>query len=107
MSTHRSSTFIGTWFVVLTIIATLSSAAGAQDRQEERATYVLGVNDQLTIMALDADEISGKSYRVGSEGEITVPMIGRFKVAGMTAEQLESALASALERYIRYPKLAV
>src|SRR5882762_10901057 len=83
------------------------STAGAQNSTEERSGSILGPNDQITIRALDAEEISDKTYRVGSDGDLTVPMIGRLKAVGLTAGQLESELASKLEKYIRHPKVAV
>jgi polysaccharide export outer membrane protein len=88
--------------------AVLAAPAGAQvTGNDVAARYVLGPNDQLTIRALDAEEISDKTYRVGSDGDLTLPMIGRVKAAGLTAGELESELVSKLEKYIRRPKVAV
>jgi polysaccharide export outer membrane protein len=88
--------------------AMLAAPAGAQvTGNDVAASYVLGPNDQLTIRALDAEEISDKTYRVGSDGDLTLPMIGRVKAAGLTAGELESELVSKLEKYIRRPKVAV
>src|SRR5437868_5103801 len=88
--------------------AALAMPAVAQVVAGDVATsYVLGPNDQLIIRALDAEEISDKTYRVGSDGDLTLPMIGRIKAAGLTAGELESALVSRLEKYIRRPKVAV
>jgi len=89
------------------IFAGASPARAAQNVKETQTSYILGPNDQITIRALDAEEISDKIYRVGSDGDLTVPMIGRLKVAGLTAGQLESELAARLEKYIRHPKVAV
>jgi polysaccharide export outer membrane protein len=95
--------------VALVATATLAAPvmAPAQDSVLLQNTYVLGPNDELTIRALDAEEISDKTYRVSSDGDITLPMIGRFKAAGMTLAQLESQLVTALEKYIRKPKVAL
>ncbi len=88
--------------------AALAVPAVAQVTANDVATsYVLGANDQLTIRALDAEEISDKTYRIGSDGDLTLPMIGRVKAAGLTAGELESQLVSRLEKYIRHPKVAV
>src|SRR6267143_1531084 len=83
------------------------STAGAQNSTEERSGSVLGPNDQISIRALDAEEISDKTYRVSSSGDLTLPMIGTLKAAGLTVGQLESEVASALQKYIRHPKVAI
>ena len=83
------------------------STAGAQNSTEERSGSVLGPNDQISIRALDAEEISDKTYRVSSSGDLTLPMIGTLRAAGLTVGQLESDVAAALRKYIRNPKVAI
>jgi len=83
------------------------STAGAQNSTEERSGSVLGPNDQISIRALDAEEISDKTYRVSASGDLTLPMIGTLRAAGLTVGQLESDVAAALRKYIRNPKVAI
>src|SRR2546427_156406 len=83
------------------------STAGAQHCTEERSGSVLGPNDQISIRALDAEEISDKTYRVSASGDLTLPMIGTLRAAGLTVGQLESDVASALQNYLRHPKVAI
>ncbi len=52
----------------------------------------IGPDDTVTIMALNVDEIS-KAWRIGPTGELNLPLVGRLNAAGMTAEQLEKAIA--------------
>jgi polysaccharide biosynthesis/export protein len=80
---------------------------GAQDNGGLQTSYVLGPNDELIIRALDAEEIGDKSYRVSSDGDLTLPMIGKTRAAGLTVAQLELQLATALEKYVRKPNVAV
>ena len=83
------------------------STAGAQNSTEERSGSVLGPNDQISIRALDVEEISDKTYRVSGSGDLTLPMIGTLRAAGLTVGQLESDVAAALQKYIRNPKVAI
>jgi len=83
------------------------STAGAQNSTEERSGSVLGPNDQISIRALDVEEISDKTYRVSGSGDLTLPMIGTLRAAGLTVGQLESDVAAALRKYIRNPKVAI
>jgi len=79
----------------------------AQDNAEVRTSYVLGPNDQVTIRALDAEEISDKPYRISASGDLTLPMIGKVPAAGLTVEALENAVVKALQVYVRQPKVAI
>jgi polysaccharide export outer membrane protein len=87
--------------------ATSSFAMGAQDDSGIKSSYILGPNDQITVHALDAEEISDKPYRISAAGDVTFPMIGKVKAAGLTVEELESSLVQALQEFIRQPKVAV
>ncbi len=69
--------------------------------------YVLGAGDQISIHAVDADDISDKPIRVDSNGNVRLPMAGLVKVAGLTTEQLESEIARRLTPYIRDPQVSV
>src|SRR5262245_7148322 len=52
--------------------------------EKNDSAYVLGLNDQITINALHAEEISGKPIQVDNTGSVNLPMVGRVKVAGLT-----------------------
>ena len=75
--------------------------------EQLRSAYVLGPDDQITIRALDAEEISDKPLRVDMSGFIRLPMVGRLKASGLTIEQLENELASRLKQFIQEPEVAV
>jgi polysaccharide biosynthesis/export protein len=72
-----------------------------------RGTYVLGPDDQVTIRALEAEEISEKPLHIDADGFISVPMIGRVSAAGLTSEQLEASIAKKLGHYLTFPEVAV
>lgn len=102
------SIHIFTVAILLGAIGSMSAAAQAiRDSQNVSTGYVFGPNDQLMIRALDAEEISEKTYRIDPDGNLTLPMIGGLKAAGLTSGELESELVSRLEKYIRHPKVAV
>ncbi len=66
----------------------------------------IGPDDTVTIMALNVDEIS-KAWRIGPSGELNLPLVGRINAAGMTADQLEKAIADRLKEYVRDPEVTV
>ncbi len=69
--------------------------------------YVLGADDQILIRALDGFDLGDKPVLIGTNGDITLPLIGRVKAAGLTVEQLEGELASRLKAYVKEPQVSV
>ena len=61
----------------------------------QEADYVVGREDVLTITVLNQAGLSGP-FSVSSQGEITFPLIGLVKVAGLTLTEVESALRKRL-----------
>ena len=71
------------------------------------SSYLLGPNDQITLLGPEAEEIVNKLYRVDQSGEISLPMIGRIKVAGRTIREFEEELNKRLGTYVRDPQVVV
>ena len=69
--------------------------------------YILGADDQLSIWALEAEDISNRPITIETGGFINLPLIGRIQAAGLTVRQLESDIAKKLATYIKEPKVAV
>jgi polysaccharide export outer membrane protein len=68
---------------------------------------VLGPHDQVTLWSEQAEEITGKAFRIDDAGEINIPLIGRVPASGLTAEQLETELSKRLEEYFVRPSISV
>jgi polysaccharide export outer membrane protein len=75
--------------------------------EEVRSTYLLGPEDQITIRAMDAEEISDRPVRIDMNGYVRLPLVGRVRAAGLTVEQLEAELAARLKTYVQQPEVAV
>ena len=72
-----------------------------------RPNYQLGPNDQILIRVPDVEEINERPFRVDSEGQINLPLIGRLRVAGMTIRELEEALIVRLRQFVRQPQVII
>jgi polysaccharide biosynthesis/export protein len=57
--------------------------------------YILGPGDVVTVTVWGHPELSGKRV-IGPDGEIQLPFVGSFRVAGMSADDASSKLTSAL-----------
>ncbi len=71
------------------------------------SVYVLGPDDQIAIWALGAEEISQKPVRIDPSGYIDLPMLGRIRASGFTAEQFKGELVSRLRSYVKEPQVSV
>jgi len=63
--------------------------------QTPNAKYVLGPGDVVMVTVWGRPELSGKRT-VGPDGEIQLPFVGSFRVAGLNADDASSKLTSAL-----------
>jgi polysaccharide export outer membrane protein len=72
--------------------------------------YVLGADDEIEIRGIETPEISDKPDKpvlIGTNGDITLPLVGRVKAGGLTVEQLEAALNTRFKQFIKEPQISV
>lgn len=72
----------------------------------ERTSTVLGPDDSINILALNCEEIS-KEWRIGQTGDVSFPMIGRTRLAGLTVEQAEREITKRLQKYLKEPQVTI
>ena len=73
----------------------------------QQPEYVVGPSDVLSITVWGEAELSGK-YTVGVDGAITFPLVGRTKVAGLTARAIEIDLRARLaDGFLKDPQVTV
>jgi len=69
--------------------------------------YRIGRQDLLQISVFDLKELD-QTVRVADDGSITLPLLGRLAVAGLTKGELEATIARLLEeRYVRNPQVTI
>lgn len=69
--------------------------------------YRIGPDDQLQVTVFDAPDLS-QTVRVSGDGEISLPMLGTIKAAGLTPRELELVLQALLRRtYMKDPQVTV
>lgn len=72
------------------------------------ANYILRPSDVLKISVFREAELSQDSVVVAANGEISVPLVGQVRVAGMTLQSLETLLENELSaRYLKNPDVTV
>ncbi len=68
--------------------------------------YTLGPGDQIRIITFGEQQLTGE-FRVDAAGEIALPLVGDVHAAGLTAKQLEGAVAQTLTRSKLYKNPSV
>ena len=70
-------------------------------------SYVLGPNDRVRLKVYGEPDITGE-YEIDSTGNVSVPLAGHVKAAGLTTRQLERSIMSALSKgIVRDPRVNV
>jgi polysaccharide export outer membrane protein len=69
--------------------------------------YKIGRQDLLQLRVFDLEELD-QTVRVADDGSITLPLLGRLDVAGLTKGELESLIARLLEeKFVRNPQVTI
>jgi polysaccharide export outer membrane protein len=69
--------------------------------------YLLGPEDVLEIMVLLSPELE-RTIRIGLDGYISYPLIGKVFATGLTSYELEQKIAELLgEKYLKEPQVSV
>ena len=99
-----------TMLVMLTIAGEYTAGQQAAGSAQTVSGYVLGPDDEMTIRGIEVPEASNKAdtpVLIGTNGNITLPLIGRVKAGGLTVEQLETELNTRYKEYIQEPQISV
>lgn len=71
-----------------------------------KAPYVLGPLDVISVKVWNNPNLSSP-LDVGSDGMISLPLIGQVKADGLTAQQLKEVLAGRLGEFLNSPEVDV
>ena len=93
------------------IASNASVGSTAQKRPDQQSsvqagTYVIGVDDVLSISVWKEPELS-RTLPVRPDGKITLPLVGDLQAAGTTPQNLQQELHDKLGAYMAVPEVAV
>lgn len=97
---------------LLTLGATSLHAPSASAQQRLSAAsppgaYILGPSDRVRLKVYGEPDITGE-YEVDANGNVSIPLAGQVKAAGMTTKQLERNITAALAKgIVRDPRVNV
>lgn len=94
-------------FAAVALAQASGVAAPSPSPDASLSTYQIGAQDQLRITVLDEPSLS-QSYRVDSDGSITMDYIGRVRAAGATPADLQDRVRTLLANgYLKNPQVRV
>ena len=78
-----------------------------QEQQPFVKEYRIGPKDLLEIAVFDLPELN-QTVRVSEDGSISLPLLGRVMIEGLTKEEVEKKLAGLLEeKYLRQARVTI
>jgi len=87
--------------MVTAILLAAFAAHGASGSQETQTLpvndYRIGAKDLLEIAVFELPELN-QTVRVSEDGSITLSLLGKVEVAGLTAQEIEKKLATLLDQ---------
>jgi polysaccharide export outer membrane protein len=71
------------------------------------AGYVLGSGDKIRVITFGEDSLTGEFF-VGSQGQVSLPLIGDVKAGGLTIAQFTEEVTKALANgFLKEPRISV
>jgi polysaccharide export outer membrane protein len=103
----RTLAFWAVYGVLVQVAAGQNSGKTQIDPLSSGRPYSLGPGDQIVLQAANAEEISGKPFRIETDGNVNLPLLGQMHLAGLTVEQVEAKVRTELAKYVRDPEVTI
>jgi polysaccharide export outer membrane protein len=81
--------------------------ASDEKHEQNPSGYILGPGDQISVRAVDFEEINDRPVPIDTSGYVHLPMIGAIHAAGMSVVDLQAELAGRLKEYLKHPDVSV
>lgn len=69
--------------------------------------YRLGAGDVLALDVWGYEELKVEQLMIRPDGQVSVPLVGEMRAAGLTAGEFNVVVTQALGQYIREPKVSI
>jgi polysaccharide export outer membrane protein len=83
-----------------------ATAKAAQAVPADEHPFILGAEDQITVLIYGSAEFSG-SHLIRPDGKITIPFLGDVEAAGLSPVELGNIIKERLKKYIVEPDVSV
>jgi polysaccharide export outer membrane protein len=86
----------------LVLVCFVQCLSGAEPKP-----FVLGPDDEIVLHSAEIDEFREYRTRIGKDGTVSLPMIGRLTAGGMMPARLEELIAERLRLYYKRPDVSL
>jgi polysaccharide export outer membrane protein len=99
-------------FLALAVAACIVACSPGADLQDlppyTQSSYRLGGGDNVRVITFGVDQLSGQ-FRVDDHGDISMPLVGDVRAAGLTTDQLQDSITERLKagKFVRQPSVSV
>ncbi|MBI1180351.1 MAG: polysaccharide export protein [Alphaproteobacteria bacterium] len=94
---------LGCLAVLMSVLWAPASAQPAVDNNQ----YTLGPGDEIRVTVFGEPDLSGQ-FKVGSEGTISLPLIGQVAALGRTTSEIEKSIVDKLSPdYVKDPNVSI
>ena len=73
----------------------------------DKGGYILGNGDQVSVRVFGADDMPERPTEVGPDGIISLPMVGKVHVSGVSVRDAENDLTNRYKKYFKDPEITV
>jgi polysaccharide export outer membrane protein len=73
----------------------------------DKGGYILGNGDQVSVRVFGADDMPERPTEVGPDGNISLPMVGKVHVSGVSVRDAEDDLTKRYKKYFKEPEITV
>jgi polysaccharide export outer membrane protein len=88
----------------MSIMMFISFNTSAQDSDN----YQVSTDDEISITVFNEPDLSIKQVRIGTNGSISIPLIGQIEVKGLSVPQIETKITGLLlDGYLKKPNVSV
>ena len=75
---------------------------------EETDNYKVSTDDEISITVFNEADLSINKTKIGTNGSISMPLIGQIKVNGLSITEIESKITTLLlDGYLKKPNVSV
>lgn len=93
---------------ILTLIISTVLLCSFITNAEESETYKVSTDDEISITIFNEPDLSIKKVKIGTNGSISMPLIGQIDVKGLTLTEIENQITHLLlEGYLKKPNVTV
>jgi len=98
---------ISTFAVVCAFAHTISGQSLPPKADAAPLVFHLGIDDVVQVRVVDSEELTDKSVKVGTDGTIVLPTVGRIQAEGRSVEEVRLDIVERLKRLLVNPDVSV